>query len=276
MAEIKKIKVDGIEYDIGSNLGAELEWKLVATGTYDSKYPKEMQATYNLDKKLELNKHYFVKRYDDEMSTVAGCYIQVLIQENNGSITSIIQNMNVTDTESDGQIDGHLHYVSNDLVNEIVIDCSQPFYHSEGDTLEVYELVIKNVENPSNVVTPNKLNLYTTGTLYEEVQTDNTEIYYKLEKPLQPNKLYYVERYDAIMGMYFNCVIRTDYDALRKCTTKMLAGEDNCDTTIFANIAIIQSGEDDIPNLFYINGGEYSIYKDTEDTLEIYELPFEF
>lgn len=88
--------------------------------------------------------------------------------------------------------------------------------------------------------------------------------------------MYYVERYDANMGMYYNCIIKTDYDALLKCTTKMLASEDDCDTSIFANIAIIQSGEGDIPNQFYINGGEYSIYKDPEDTLEIYELPFEF
>lgn len=78
------------------------------------------------------------------------------------------------------------------------------------------------------------------------------------------------------MDMYYNCIIKTNYNALLKCPTIMLASEDDCDTTIFAYIAIRQSGEGNIPNMFYIDGGEYSIYKDPEDTLEIYELPFEF
>lgn len=264
MANITKIKIDGVEHQIG--YGAELEWKLVATGTYDSSETNDNEIEYILDKKLEEDKLYYIERYDSNYGSFYHCFYK-------WSYECYIR---ATDRENDESCEVSLGYYEYDGVCRIQLFTDTPIYHGENDDIKVYELAIKNVVNPSNVVTPNKLNLYTTGTLYEEVQTDNTEIYYKLEKPLQPNKLYYVERYDAIMVMYFNCVIRTDYDALLKCTTKMLAGEDNCDTTIFANIAIIQSGEDDIPNLFYINGGEYSIYKDTEDTLEIYELPFEF
>lgn len=265
MAEIKKIKVDGVEYDIGSNLGAELEWKLVATGTYDSSESNDNKIQYILDKKLEEDKLYYIERYDDSYGSFYHCFFKETYD----------CYIRATDKETEDTCEVYLDIVNYDDEYYIMrLYPDTPIFHGENDDIKVYELAIKNVENPSNVVTPNKLKLYTTGTFNEEDQVSDTEIYYKLEKPLQPNKLYYVERYDAMMSMYFNCVIRTNNDARIKCTTQMFACEDDCDTIIFVNVSII-TGEDYTGQQFLING-EHSIYKDTEDTLEIYELPFEF
>ena len=260
MAEIKKIKVDGVEYDIGSNLGAELEWKLVATGTYDSSKSNDNTIEYILDKKLEEDKLYYIERYDDIYGSFYHCFYK----------RSYDCYIRATDKETEETCEVYLDSLDyNSEYYSMRLISNTPIYHGESDTLEVYELAIKNVENP--VVTPNKLNLYTTGT-YDEKST--LTVHYKLEKPLQPNKLYYVERYDANMAKYFNCVIRTDNNAQSKCTTRMFACEDDGDTIIFVNV-YLSPGEGNTVQEFLI-GGEHSIYQDPEDTLEIYELPFEF
>lgn len=265
MAEIKKIKVDGVEYDIGSNLGAELEWKLVASGFYDDTQSNDNMIEYLLDKKLEENKLYYIERYDGSYGSMYHCFFK--------------QNydcyIRATDRENDESCEVYLVGYESDRGYRIQLVPDTPIYYGEDDDIKVYELTIKNVVNPSNVVTHNKLKLYTTGTLDEEVQMDNTEIFYRLGKPLQPNKLYYVERYDTNMNKYTNCIIRTDNFGEIKCRTKMLAYEDDSDTLIDAYVAIHQS-ERNIMDLFYINGETYPLYKDPEDTLEIYELPFEF
>ena len=265
MAEIKKIKVDGVEYDIGSNLGAELEWKLVATGTYDSSETNDNEIEYILDKKLEEDKLYYIERYDGNYGSMYHCFFK---QDYDCYIRA-------TDRENEESCEVYLAGYESDRGYRIQLVPDTPIYYGEDDDIKVYELAIKNVENPSNVVTPNKLKLYTTGTLAEDVQMDNNEIFYRLGKPLQPNKLYYVERYDNYMNHYTNCIIKTDNYREVKCKTKMLAYENDSDTLIDAYVQI-HAGESDIHDLFYIDGGEYSLYKNPEDTLEIYELPFEF
>lgn len=276
MAEIKKVRVDGKDYaiGIGEQLGAELEWKLVEVVEYEHAEEDEgVNLSFNLSKPLEKGKTY--KIIYVPAGAVDDAYTSILDYANEtGEDCYCVTPCVYRSYDSDAGALGMLNYDTNLNSLQILqlnLDDNQ---YAAGTKLYIYELTIKNVENPSNVVTSNKLNLYTTGTLDEEVQMDNTNIYYKLEKPLQPNKVYYVERHDANMGMYFNCVIRTNNVAQIKCTTRMYACEDNEDTIIFVNVYIIPGGSN-TGQVFNISG-EHSIYKDTEDTLEIYELPFEF
>lgn len=262
MAEIKKIKVEGVEYDIGSNLGVELEWKLVASGEIE-KEESDIILIKNLT--IEPKKQYILRIYNNP-NAVFDAYNLCLIED-----TDYIY-CNAMDVDENP---APATFIYHQYTKQLSLYCyDNSLFYDSGDEYELYELTIKNVVNPSNVVTPNKLNLYTTGTYYEKGTFNDTEIYYKLEKPLQPNKLYYVERYDVNMGMYYNCIIRTNNDAQIKCTTKMFACEDNEDTIIFVNV-YITPGEGNTGQEFNISG-EHSIYKGPEDTLEIYELPFEF
>lgn len=290
--KINKVRVDGKDYliGIGEQLGAELEWKLVASGTYDSTNSTDSKVVYNLDNVLEPNKLYYVERYDSNDGSTFTCqfrngninYSYGFGVEDKSIASETKQYIKVINGDDDSVIEGLLDYnystsnlqlFKNDV--SIVNIQGLPISQGSDDTLEVYELTIKNVENPSNVVTPNKLNLYTTGTLDEEVQMDDYEIFYRLGKQLNPNKLYYVERFDPNVGVYTNCIIRTDSYCAVKCKTKMLAYESDTDSAIFANVSIHKS-ERNINDLFYINGETYPLYKDAEDTLEIYELPYTF
>ena len=171
MAEIKKIKVDGVEYDIGSNLGAELEWKLVATGTY-YREDKNKALIYLLEENLEPDKMYYIERYDADMGDILYCFMPTYYDESYEEVqTKGTCLMKAYETDSDTLIDVRVMLSGGDS-NKRHLTIISPsntisLYHDDADYIKVYELAIKNVENP--VVTPNKLKLYTTGTLDEEV-----------------------------------------------------------------------------------------------------------
>lgn len=141
MAEIKKIKVDGVEYDIGSNLGAELEWKLVASGFYDDTQSNDNMIEYLLDKKLEENKLYYIERYDGNFGSMYHCFFK----------RDYDCYIRATDRENDESCEVYLAGYESDRGYRIQLVPDTPIYYGENDDIKVYELAIKNVVNPGNV-----------------------------------------------------------------------------------------------------------------------------
>lgn len=141
MAEIKKIKVDGVEYDIGSNLGAELEWKLVASGFYDDTQSNDNTIEYLLDKKLEENKLYYIERYDANYGSFYHCFFKIYYD----------CYIRATDRENEKSCEVYLAGYETDRGYRIQLIPDTPIYHGEDDDIKVYELAIKNVENPSKL-----------------------------------------------------------------------------------------------------------------------------
>lgn len=269
MAEIKKIKVDGVEYDIGSNLGAELEWKLVATGTYDSSESNDYTIEYILDKKLEEDKLYYIERYDSNYDKLYHCFYK-------WSYDCYIL---ATDKETEETCEVYLDSFNYDSEYRMRLISDTPIFHGENDDIKVYELAIKNVVNPSNVVTPNKLNLYTTGTYYNE-ESAYTQATYLLDKNLEPNKMYYIERYDYNMESLFSCFMTTYYNEdTEEVETKgicMMKAYENDEDTLVDTIIKLGGGTSGKRHLIIRTLDDRNIYTSREDTLEIYELPFEF
>lgn len=269
MAEIKKIKVDGIEYDIGSNLGAELEWKLVASGFYDDTQSNDNMIEYLLDKKLEENKLYYIERYDGNYGSMYHCFFK---QDYDCYIRA-------TDRENEESCEVYLAGYEIDRGYRIQLAPDTPIYYGEDDDIKVYELAIKNVENPSNVVTPNKLKLYTTGTYYNEGSA-YPQATYLLDKNLEPNKMYYIERYDYNMESLFSCFMTTYYDEdTEEVETKgicMMKAYENDEDTLVDTIIKLGGGTSGKRHLIIRTLDDRNIYVSEEDTLKVYELPFEF
>lgn len=279
MAEIKKIKVDGVEYDIGSNLGAELEWKLVEVVEYEYAEDDEgVNLTFHLSRPLEKGKTYKI--------------IYVAAGATDDAYTSILDYANETGEDcycatpcvyrsydSDAGALGMLTYESNSNSLSILQLNRDDNQYAAGTKLYIYELAIKNVENPSNVVTPNKLKLYTTGTYYNEGSA-YPQATYLLDKNLEPNKMYYIERYDYNMESLFSCFMTTYYDEDTEevetkgiCSIKVF--ESDGDTLIDAIIKL-EGGTSEKRHLKIITAGDISFYHSGDDYIKIYELPFEF
>lgn len=165
--KINKVRVDGKDYliGIGEQLGAELEWKLVASGTYDSTFSNEQSIVYKLDKYLEPDKLYYIERYDSQMDIYENCFMKTRL--NNTWIETKCKGVIIVYDDNDTMVDGYVNLTSRNFGTEehcITIDSIVNIYQSPYDTLKVYELTIKNVENPSNVETLNKMKLVATGT----------------------------------------------------------------------------------------------------------------
>lgn len=124
--------------------------------------------------------------------------------------------------------------------------------------------------------------LVATGTLFEPLSNDY-RISYSLNNFLEPNKFYYIRRYDAEYGSRFECLITTFMNENR-----ILSFEDvtikagNSDTDEIVNCALnydIYTDYNPEPNIDYAvitikNDEELPLYKSVDDILEVYELPF--
>lgn len=148
MANITKIKIDGVEHQIG--YGAELDWKLVASGNIDEDRLGGDYVSINFETPIKKsNTVYVIRLYCPacEQFVTAFCssfgHSTIVSVLESGSEDEVYSNVRLASWK-EGEFGGfeinHTSFPSGNTTSIIYTK------------YEVYELVNKNVVNPSNVV----------------------------------------------------------------------------------------------------------------------------